>query len=74
MKNYNYDGKTVIDVDNDGWYKLNEEYFKMRELQYESKMHPIIQTIRDKANALIHTKQFLQIERDWSTLVHMDRH
>ena len=55
-----------FEIDNDQWYALNREYYKLRELQYYAmyKIPEVVQ-LRSKVTDLRHTAEMGKIQAHW---------
>jgi len=56
------------DFNNEAWLRYNKEYFKLKQLQYKGMYGvPAFVLLRKHMRAVVATKAWDQLEKDWKT-------
>ena len=67
--------RLIVNVDDDQWYAFNEQYYKVREMEYYAMYKiPIIKILRKHVSAVRHTKEMGQLQSHWAEVTHQDQH
>jgi hypothetical protein len=67
--------RLIVNVDDDQWYAFNEQYYKVREMEYYAMYKiPIIIMLRQRVSAVRHTNEMGQLQSHWAEVTHQDQH
>ena len=74
-KKNNKNGVISREFDNKAWYKLNIEYYKLKQLQYRG-MYKIdaFKNLRNRVRAIVNTKEWQKLEDDWLSVTKDEQH